>query len=163
MAEVGIFGEHRLELLHGRLVEMNPQRASHASTVQRLTQVLVLALNGRAEVRVQLPLAATEDSEPEPDVAVVAPGDYDEAHPSHAFLVIEVSDTSLEDDRKLKRPIYEAAEVPEYWIVNLRERWLEVYRPEEEQPQLVLPGERITLAGFSDIHLAIDDILPSRR
>lgn len=163
MVDVGIFRDHRLELLHGRLVEMSPQRASHASTVQRLTQVLVLALNGRAEVRVQLPLAATEDSEPEPDIAVVAPGDYDEAHPSHAFVVIEVADTSLDDDRELKRPIYEAAEVPEYWIVNLRDRRLEIYRPKEARPQLVLPGERIALAGFNDIHLAVDDILPSRR
>ncbi|HVZ74343.1 MAG TPA: Uma2 family endonuclease [Polyangia bacterium] len=129
LVELGVFGEDdRIELLGGVLVEMTPQYPPHASTVQRLNRVLTRIAGERAELRPQLPFAASDESMPEPDFALVAPGRYDDAHPSAAFLIVEVADSSLRMDRRLKAEIYARAEVPEYWIVNLVDRLVEVHR-----------------------------------
>src|SRR6188474_2518366 len=125
MIELGLFDEERVELLQGVLVKMSPQLAPHASTVSRLTELLVLRLAGRLGVRIQLPLALSDDSEPEPDVAVVALGNYDAQHPATALLVIEIADSSLQKDRA-KAAVYAAAGIREYWIVNLSARSIEV-------------------------------------
>lgn len=84
----------------------------------------------RALVLVQLPLDLGETSVPAPDVAVIAgrPEDYMTAHPTTALLVIEVAESSLIQDRLTKAPLYAAAGIPEYWVVNLRDRCVEVYR-----------------------------------
>src|SRR5580704_11900392 len=96
------------------------RRESLTSTsVTRLNKLLVRALGDRAEVRVQAPFGASDVSEPEPDLAVVPPGSYLDEHPSRAHLLIEVADSSLQDDRRIKGPLYAAAGVPEYWIVDL--------------------------------------------
>src|SRR3989442_1740561 len=73
MVAGGLFRDERVELLQGVLVEMSPQGTRHADTIQRLTAKLVQALVGRAEVRIQLPLAVSDESLPEPDVAAVSP------------------------------------------------------------------------------------------
>ena len=117
---LGVFEGERLELLRGRLVVMTPQKGPHASSVSRLNDLLVVRLAGRAQVRTQLPLSLTDDSEPEPDVAVVALGDYDEDHPHAALWVIEVSDASVKKDTELKSSIYAEGLVPEYWVVKSR-------------------------------------------
>jgi Uma2 family endonuclease len=87
-------------------------------------------------VREEKPLAIALDSEPEPDVAVVAgaPRDYRVTHPATALLVVEVAETSLGYDRKTKGPLYARAGIPEYWIVNLLDGALEVYREPAEMP-----------------------------
>src|SRR5437868_4004558 len=126
MVELGMFQDERVELIRGVLVKMSPRLAPHASTVQKLTQLLMMQLQGRFSLRVQSPLALSEDSEPEPDVAVVALGDYDTEHPSTALLVIEVSDTTLKKDRG-KAAVYARAGIGEYWIVNVNARTVEVY------------------------------------
>ncbi|HEY4003063.1 MAG TPA: Uma2 family endonuclease, partial [Candidatus Xenobia bacterium] len=81
-------------------------------------------------VRVQLPLAAGNLSEPEPDVAVVSGQwrDFRDHHPDKALLVVEVSDESLKVDQTTKAGIYALTGVADYWIVNLVENLLEVYR-----------------------------------
>ena len=127
MVEGGLFADERVELLQGVIVEMSPQGTRHAATVQRLTSTLVPALAGRAEVRIQLPLAVAVDSLPEPDVAAVAPGNYDRAHPATAFLVVEVAETSINKDRLVKTEIYARAGIPEYWIVDLVAGVVEVH------------------------------------
>src|SRR3954470_20232504 len=81
MVELGMFQDERVELIRGVLVKMSPQRAPHASTVQRLNQLLMARLQGRFSLRIQSPLALSDDSEPEPDVAVVTLGDYETEHP----------------------------------------------------------------------------------
>src|SRR5450631_913480 len=102
LVELGSFDEERIELLRGMLVGMSPQGAEHADVVHRLAALLARGFGDRAVVRTHSPLALGEDSEPEPDVAVLAPGDYSREHPSTALLVIEVSDTSLRKDRAIK-------------------------------------------------------------
>jgi Uma2 family endonuclease len=128
MVELGLFDEERIELLHGALVEMSPQGASHADVTERLAMLLAAAAAGGARVRQHSPLAVSDDSEPEPDIAVVPPGDYSREHPRMALLVVEVADSSLRKDRKIKAALYAACAVPEYWLVNLVDQVIEIHR-----------------------------------
>src|SRR5437868_2392932 len=121
MIELGLFEDERLELLGGVLVRLPSQLPPHASTVQKLNQLLVTQLQNRFGVRSQLPLALSDDTEPEPDVAIVPVGDYEVEHPATALLIIEVSDTTLRNDRA-KAAMYASGGIAEYWIVNLGAR-----------------------------------------
>jgi Uma2 family endonuclease len=127
LIEVGAFQNERIELLEGVLVPMSPIGPPHSSTVQKLTALLVPLFAARATVRIQSPIGALEVSEPEPDVAIVPLGDYDTAHPEIVDLVIEVAESSLAVDRGVKLRLYAACQIPEYWIVNLIDRRVEVY------------------------------------
>lgn len=123
---LGAFGDERIELLRGVLVEMSPQGEPHARICAWIHEQLILGLDmGRHEVRGHTSFAATEDSVPEPDVAVL-PRELRARLPRTALLLVEVSETSLAKDRVLKTEIYAEAGVPEYWIVNVRTRTLEV-------------------------------------
>lgn len=119
MVELGMFENEKIELLRGALVTMSPQKLPHARVVQWLNAKLVHALNPRYAVRPQLPFAADDWSEPEPDFVVTHPEQTVHGHPSDVLLVIEVSDSSLRKDRVLKLEIYAEAKVPEYWIIDV--------------------------------------------
>jgi len=127
LTALGAFRDERVELLDGALVPMSPIGPPHSSAVQKLMELLIPPLLGRATVRVQSPFAAGDLSEPEPDVAIVPFGDYSTAHPEQAYAIIEVADSSLASDREVKLRLYALSQVPEYWIVNLRDRCVEVY------------------------------------
>jgi Uma2 family endonuclease len=163
---LGMFRGEKVELLHGQLVTMSPQGEPHVFSVTRLTKLLVRALGDRAEVRVQAPFAASAVSEPEPDVAVVAPGDYLDEHPVRAHLLIEVADSSLQDDRRIKGPLYAAAGVPEYWIVDLAGGAVEVHREPVADGYASVSrhgrGETLAVPGFGDVSVPVGDILPPR-
>lgn len=165
LAEGGLFRNERVELLYGQIVEMSPHGRRHAYAIEHLTMLLVPALSGRASVRVQLPFAALDDSEPEPDVAIVPVGESDTAHPSRAHLIIEVADSSLADDRD-KRRIYAAAGVPEYWFINLVDDVVERYTDlRDEDYGSVTRHERtaqLALTAFSNVIVPLGDIVPSR-
>ena len=130
MIEASIFapGDH-VELVEGEIVTMTPQNGPHAMAVRLAQRALDAAFGPGFDVRSQLPLALSCESEPEPDVAVVAgsPRDYP-GHPTTALLVVEVADTSLSYDRKTKGPLYASAGITDYWIVNVVDRIVEVYR-----------------------------------
>lgn len=130
LVDLGVFAGERLELLDGVLVVREPQGSAHAAIATKVGQVLTRAFGDGWHTRLHSPLALGEHSEPEPDVAVVAgaPEDYLAAHPSTAALVVEVADASLRLDRRFKAALYARAGLPEYWIVNLPDRVLEVYR-----------------------------------
>lgn len=120
LVEHGVIDEQeRIELLDGELVTVSPQNAPHANTVEALTERLVPALVGTARVRVQLPMAAGEHSEPEPDLAIVPADEPRDRHPARALLVVEVADATIQLDLGRKARIYAAAEVPAYWVVDL--------------------------------------------
>ncbi|MCS6831334.1 MAG: Uma2 family endonuclease [bacterium] len=129
LGELGFFRGERVELIEGDIVRMSPVSPLHGEVVTLIAETLWNLFGKGYRVRVQQPLAIG-DSEPEPDIAVVAgkPGDYREAHPTTALLVVEVAQTSVEYDREVKAPLYARAGVPEYWIVNLDEGCIEVYR-----------------------------------
>lgn len=163
MVEEGFFGAERVELVEGLIVEMSPQGARHAATIQRLTTRLVPMLLGRAEIRVQAPLAVSDHSLPEPDLAAVVPGDADQAHPKTAFLVVEVSEASLNKDRLVKASLYAGAEIPEYWIVDIVAAVIEVHSdPVGGRYSRVTParvGDGLRLRAFPDVELRVSDIL----
>ncbi len=125
LVEAGAFESERVELLEGFLVEMSPQKAPHASAIEVLAELLYAARQPGQKVRVQLPLALGDDSEPEPDLCVVPAADHREHHPSQALLVIEVAESSLVKDRR-KAAIYARAGVPEYWLVDVENQRVEV-------------------------------------
>ena len=120
----------KVELLGGQLMVAEPQGSRHAATVGLVTDALRAAFGSGWYVMVQVPVALDDESEPEPDVAVV-PGtarEYWDAHPSRPVLVVEVADSSVAVDREHKASLYARAGVPDCWIVNVVEGILEVYR-----------------------------------
>ncbi|MBP9205245.1 MAG: Uma2 family endonuclease [Kofleriaceae bacterium] len=170
MVEAGLFADERVELLRGMLVAMSPQYEPHAGTVMRLNDLLVRALSGRYWVRPQLPLAASDDSEPEPDLAIIPRDDAtddDREHPARALLVIEVADSSLRKDRQLKRRIYAEAEVPEYWVVDVNHDVVHVHRQVSAGDYLerveVGRGAAIEPPHLPGLCVRVDEILPRPR
>jgi len=122
--------EERLELIEGEIIQMSPQGSHHATAVTLVENALRTVFGKNYVVRVQMPLAISSDSEPEPDIAIVtgAPRDYCEEHPTTAELVVEIADTTLSYDRTRKSALYAQAGIQEYWVLNLLNRQLEVYR-----------------------------------
>ena len=163
LVALGAFQDERIELLDGALVAMTPIGAPHSGVVQRLTRLLILALEGRAAVRCQLPFAALEFSEPEPDFSVLPLGDYDLDHPSEAHLLIEVAESSLAVDRGKKLRLYASCAVPEYWVVNLPDRCIEVYTQPTPgaygRVERYEHGQSLRLLAFPDVVFAVSDIL----
>ena len=127
LVDLGVFEDERIELLRGMLVTMSPQGSAHATItswlVQRLSQVLDMT---SFDVRGHCPFAATDDSEPEPDISVSRRRMGSLDHPDAALLLIEVAESSIKKDRRLKAPIYGEARVPEYWIVDISGKDLSV-------------------------------------
>jgi Uma2 family endonuclease len=119
----------RVELVGGQLVVREPQGSPHAVAVRLAEDALRSAFGFGWEVRAQMPVALDDESEPEPDVAVCPgrPRDYLAGHPARPVLLVEVAETSLAFDREHKGSLYARARIPEYWLVNLVDRVLEVY------------------------------------
>jgi Uma2 family endonuclease len=137
LIEAGVFqpGEP-IELLGGLLVVAEPQGDAHFTAIRLAEDALRAAFGPGWEVRPQGPIALDAESEPEPDVAVV-PGstrDYRDGHPAHAVLVVEVAESSLRRDREEKGSLYARAGIADYWIVNLVDRVLEVFREPVLEP-----------------------------
>lgn len=137
LIELGVFHEDEpIELLDGELVVREPKGSRHETTVGLVEDALRQAFGTGWLVRVGAPLALDDVSEPEPDVSVVqgARRDYRESHPSRAVLVVEVAQSSLMFDRTRKTRAYARNGIAEYWIVNLVDRVLEVYRDPGQDP-----------------------------
>ena len=131
LVDQGVFREdERLELLDGLLVVREPQGSRHSAAVAALCEILARAFGAGYHVRPQLPVALDDMSEPEPDVVVVrgGPWDYVTSHPSAPVLVVEIAETSLAVDRAHKGGLYARAGIADYWIVNLPDGVLEIYR-----------------------------------
>ena len=173
LVDLGVFVGERLELLDGVLVVREPQGSAHAAIVMQIGQVLATAFGPGWHPRLQAPLALGENSEPEPDIAVVvgAPLDYVVAHPSTAVLVVEVADSSLRLDRRFKAAMYARAGLREYWIVNLVDHTVEVHR--EPQPttdaadewsyrsvDVLRPPASVTPPAAPSAQVPVADLLP---
>jgi Uma2 family endonuclease len=147
---------------------MRTTRSSHAACVKRLNESLARALGGEAMLGVQDPILLA-DSEPEPDISVLKRRDdyYADAKPGPAdvLLVIEVADTTLEFDRENKFSIYAEAGIAEYWIVNLQDDVVEVYRNPAgmsyRSQSVARRGDSILLLHLPKVAIAVSDILPS--
>lgn len=168
MIASGVFGEdERIELIEGELVTMSPIGAEHSGLVKKLAELLFGLLNKRALISIQDPIQLDNFSEPEPDLALLQPrSDYymrSLPTPADVLLVIEVADSSLAYDRTVKMPLYAQAGIAEAWIINLIDRWIEVYRdpsPAGYTTMLkILPGRAIAPQAFADVIVAVDALL----
>ena len=174
LIDKGVFQpDERLELLAGHLVVREPQGDPHTLAIELANEALRTAFGPEWRVRVQLPIALDDESEPEPDVSV-APGplrEDSEAKPSRLVLVVEIAQSSLTLDREYKASLYARARVPEYWILNLGDRVLEVYRephPDASAPhgwayrsrQDLAAGEHVTPLAAPTARIAVAELLP---
>ena len=174
LIEIGILrAGDKVELLGGQLCVSEPQNSPHAAAICLAEEALRQAFAGGWSIRVQLPIALDQESEPEPDLTVVSggPRDYLADHPTRPVLVVEVADSSLALDREHKSSLYARARLREYWIVNLVERVVEVYR--EPAPDATafygwayrsierLHAERsVTPLAAPSTRIAVADLLP---
>ena len=160
----GAFQHERVELVFGMVVAMSPIDPSHVKSTTLLAKMLTLALGDRAEVRCQQPIAATDDSEPEPDLYVTPPSESWTEHASRAHLVIEVARTSLAYDRGEKALLYGIAEVEEYWIVDLVNGLIEVRRDRDRGTWRTITtfrrGQTIAMLAFGDVTVDVAAVLP---
>lgn len=131
LIEAGVLGEdEHVELIDGVIVAMAPQGIPHAYAIQELTRLLAPQLPDEYRLRPQLPATLDDWNEPEPDFAIVRTEATrgKKNHPDHALVMIEVADSSLRYDRTRKAALYARRRIPEYWIVNVTERAIEVHR-----------------------------------
>ncbi len=164
LGRMGAFDDQKVELLFGVIVRMSPIGPPHVWASNRLAQALIVALGDRAFVANQSSFAASDDSEPEPDIAVYPPKDYRRELPSEAWLIIEVADSSLKRDRNVKAALYASIGVPEYWIVDLVHGLVLVHRDPVDGAYLSLTsvphGGTLTPAAFPDVAIPTNDFLP---
>lgn len=169
MGETGILGEDdRVELIEGEIIEMTPIGSRHAATVARIHQLFVRRLGDRAVVWSQNPLLLVrQQSEPEPDVMLLAPrADFYAGglpEPPDVRLLVEVADSSLPYDRRTKLPLYAQAGVAEVWLVDLELSRLEIHRGPSggAYHDVRLPGaeEPFSPVAFPDLVLGLRDLL----
>lgn len=167
MAEQGFFRpDERVELVDGIIYEMTPQSTSHAVGVRLVRRTLSPVFSQGFDILVQMPLVLGEDSEPEPDIAVVPgdPRDYLESHPTSAVLVVEVAESSLSHDRKRKGGLYARAGIQDYWVLLTKRKQLEVFRDPQDgiyQSKTILKAtDRITPLARPEVSILVADLLP---
>lgn len=130
MADMGFFQGKRVELIEGEIIEMSPMNKPHATAIRKLLSILNKVFPSGYLVDSQLPMSFSKISEPEPDIAVIKGeiADFADSHPKTAELIIEVSDATLYYDRNRKASLYAKNKIQDYWILNLKNKRLEVYR-----------------------------------
>lgn len=119
LGELGVFDDERVELLRGQIVPMSPIGSPHIRLTRFLNRYVIERLDHSYDVSPSLPFAASEDSEPQPDLMITRADQVPREHPEQALLIMEFSDSSIRKDRRVKLPIYAEAGVPEYWIFDL--------------------------------------------
>ncbi|QOV22813.1 Uma2 family endonuclease [Anabaenopsis elenkinii] len=170
MVESEILTENdRVELIRGEILEMSPIGTKHAACVNRLVNLLVQLLGKQVIVAAQNPVVLNNNSEPQPDVALLKHRDdfYETAHPQSEdiFLLIEVSDSTLMYDREEKIPLYAQAKIMEVWLVDINSQTVEVYQqPTDTGYQLrrkFTAGQNLTILALPDVNITVNQILVS--
>ncbi len=169
LGEMGFFHpEERVELLSGNIITITAKGTANTSATRRTANVLRDILGNQVDVYYKSPIALDDNSEPEPDIAVVRidPFDYATHHPtpSEVYLIIEVADSSLTFDREIKAKAYARSGITDYWVLNVNERQLHVFREPAEngyQSELILGEYRsISPLQFPAVNIAIQAMLP---
>ena len=165
MAETGILTpEDRVELIRGEIIAMSPIGRKHAAAVNRLTNLFPLLLGNKAIISVQNSIRLDNYSEPQPDIVLLKPSsDFYETKIPEAediYLLIEVADSTIQDDQEIKSPLYAKSNINEVWIVNLNNKTLEVDRQPSDKNYLEQQKNvnSISPLAFPDISLTINDI-----
>ena len=174
LIDIGVFRpDERLELLGGELVVSEPQNSAHYTAIGLVDDALRAVLPRGWLVRTQGPIELDDESEPEPDIAVT-PGDrrsYSRRHPSRPALVVEVAESRLAFDREHKGSLYARARLEDYWILNLVDRVLEVYRRPVADPaspfgcryasrSMVTAEAFVELLAVPGARVVVSDLLP---
>jgi Uma2 family endonuclease len=173
LVDLGVFEGEPIELIGGQLVVAEPKGSYHTSAVSTAEYALRAVLPIGWIVRTQAPVSLDDESEPEPDLAVVPgrPADYRHAHPARPVLAVEVAESSLAFDRHHKASLYARAEIQDYWILNLVDRVLEVYRDPGPDPSAPYgwryravatpaPPAIVVPLAFTAAQVAVADLLP---
>ncbi|MDQ3608151.1 MAG: Uma2 family endonuclease [Actinomycetota bacterium] len=161
MAELGLFGEDRVELLDGVLVAMSPKNAPHEEALNFLTECAFRTIDLRThQIRNQSSLSLGEGREPEPDLVIVRRDVERPYHPGTAELVCEVAASSLRIDRTTKLAIYARAGIPEYWVVDVNARVVEVHiEPQKGSYAITIRlGSGTVAARLMPFSVPLDDL-----
>ncbi|MGZ8219557.1 Uma2 family endonuclease [Methylomagnum sp.] len=132
MGEAGIFkADDRIELIEGELIDMAPIGSFHAGLNNRISRWMARLLGDKATPWTQSPIRLSRNSAPQPDFALLRyrSDDYAKSLPTAAdvLLLVEVADSTIRSDREVKAPLYARHGVPEYWLIDLPTRCIEVY------------------------------------
>jgi Uma2 family endonuclease len=173
LIDLGVFEDDNIELIGGQLIVAEPKGAYHSAAVSTADYALRAVLPPGWIVRTQASISLDDESEPEPDLVVVPgrPADYRHAHPACPPLVIEVSDSRLAFDRVHKGSLFARAGIQDYWIVNLIDRMLEVYRDPAADASAIYgwrygsltsltPRDVVAPLAFPSIRILVSDLLP---
>ena len=174
MVEAGILHpDERVELIEGQIIRMSPKGTAHEAAITRLERILRKQLGvseaiqrNRVIIRLQSPIQLNDRSEPEPDVAVVQanPLDYEDHHPTpvEAYLLIEIADSSFKFDCETKARLYAQAGIADYWVLDVNDRQLHVFRsPNQDGYQdhdTLGETEHLALLLFSDITVSVAEM-----
>jgi Uma2 family endonuclease len=168
MAEAGILGEDdRIELIEGEIIEMSPIDSWHAGISIRLNRLFMRTFGNDALVSIQNPVQLSDDTEPQPDVALLRQRpDFYASHrpgPEDVLLVVEIADTSVAYDRRVKTQLYARSSIAEYWLIDLNAETVTVYRDPGQEgygiSQVARRGEQIAPTAFPDRPVAVDSML----
>jgi Uma2 family endonuclease len=168
MAEIGILDEdERVELLGGQIVKMAAKGTAHGAGVKRTVELLQNLLGRLVLISVQDPVRLNDNSEPEPDIALLVrdPLYYEDRHPtpSEVYLIIEVADTTLRTDFGIKANLYARSQIADYWVLDVCDRQLHVFRePSQDGYQsIAVFGDDASISPlqFPDISFAVRDML----
>lgn len=159
MAEVGILKpEDRIELINGEIIEMSPIGSKHPAYVDLLDELLKELLGKKVQIRVQSSVRLDNHSELEPDLMVLKRRKDFYINriptPKDVYLVIEVANSTLEKDRKIKAPLYAEAGIPEYWILNIPDTQLECYsllKDGKYQKEVIIKDKQIAIFDAFDL------------
>ena len=160
MIDLGILKEDaRVELIRGEIVAKMPIGDPHVACVDRLNRLIVRAVGDDVTVSIQNPVRLA-DSEPEPDLVLKRPASHGKPVPADILLLIEVAESSPEDDREVKGPLYAENGIAEYWIVKLVDRCLEAYRSPQSDGtyadmRTMRPGDRIDVAALAGVTIDV--------
>ena len=165
LVDSGVLEGKSIELLEGNIVEMSPEGIEHSYTNQSVSDYFRELLKGKAHVREAHPITL-DNSEPEPDIAIVELPTtiYRQHHPfpQNIYLLIEVSNRTLSKDREQKTITYARNGIPEYWIIDLKNRKLIVHT----QPQNNIYSQvteyqsgAIALQAFPNINVNLSKLL----
>jgi Uma2 family endonuclease len=174
LADLGFLTEDdRVELIRGEIMQMAAKGTPHTNCCRDLLRELAALVAGKAELQCQDPIVLSSSSEPEPDFAILRKRDdnyrFALPHADDVLLVIEIADSTLKHDQKVKIPLYAEAGIPDYWIFNLVKNYLETYSEPYQELQgsfgysvkrIVLPNKAIVLPCFPDLSLDLSKIFP---
>jgi len=168
MGEAGIFKEgERVELIRGEIIQMSPIGTRHSAAVNRLVRLFTQHLGSRIILSPQNPVELDNNSEPQPDIALLLPRQdfYEYRHPipQDVLLLVEVADTTAKYDREVKIPLYAEDNITEVWLVDINEQCIEVYRQPSpdgyQNVQKLGRGQTLSILAFREVNIGVNEVL----